>query len=461
MPETQNTEWKSKWKDEYLEWICGYANAQGGKIFIGCDDEGNVIGLQNARKLLEDIPNKIRDAMGIIVGVNLLEKASKEYLEIDVPAYPIGISCKGIYYYRSGSTRQILTGPALEAFLLRKRGVTWDNLPLPAFSLKDIDDNAVERFKQFAAKKGRIDKSVLDEHKDVLMEKLHLMNGDYLTNAAMLLFSKDPERWQLGAYVKIGYFETDADLIYQDEIHGSLLEQVDKIIEIVYLKYMKAKIFYEGMQRIERYFVPEEALREAILNALCHKQYQSGVPVQISVYEDRLYIANCGCLPENWTLHNLMQKHASAPYNPNIAHVFYLAGFIESWGRGIEKICSACKNAKVPMPEYTVNPGDIMIKFSAPEELVVRSVTSKVTEKVTDRVTDRVTEKVIENLDDKSMQILKLLVEDPGFKSTHIAERLSLSRKTVYFRLKKLREKGIIERIGSDRKGYWKVKILE
>lgn len=119
MPESQNTEWKSKWKDDYLEWICGYANAQGGKIYIGFDDNGNIIGLPNAHKLLEDIPNKIRDAMGIIVGVNLLEKDGKEYIEIDVPAYPIGISYKGIYYYRSGSTRQILTGPALEAFLMQ------------------------------------------------------------------------------------------------------------------------------------------------------------------------------------------------------------------------------------------------------------------------------------------------------------------------------------------------------
>ena len=451
MPENQNTEWKSKWKDEYLEWICGYANAQGGKIYIGCDDEGNVIGLQNARKLLEDVPNKIRDAMGIIVGVNLFEKEGKEYLEIDVPAYPIGISCKGVYYYRSGSTRQILTGPALEAFLLRKRGVTWDNLPIPAFSLQDIDDNAVERFKQLAAKKGRIDKSVLDETKAVLMEKLHLMNGDYLTNAAMLLFSKDPEKWQLGAYVKIGYFETDAELIYQDEIHGSLLEQVDKIVELVYLKYMKARISYENMQRIERYFVPEDALREAILNALCHKQYQSGVPVQISVYEDRLYIANGGCLPEKWTLNNLMQKHASVPYNPNIAHVFYLAGFIESWGRGIEKICAACKNANVPVPEYTVNPGDIMIKFSAPEELVVRSIRPKVTEKVI--------EKVIENLDDKSLKILKLLLENPGYKYVELAEKLSLSQKTIYLRLKRMQEDGLIERVGSARNGYWKVMV--
>ena len=109
-----------------------------------------------------------------------------------------------------------------------------------------MDDETVAHFKQWAAKKGRIDRSVLDEPKDVLMEKLHLMNGPYLTNAAMLLFSKDPEKWQLGAYVKIGYFETDADLLYQDEIHGSILEQIDKIVELVYLKYMRAKSHMRG-----------------------------------------------------------------------------------------------------------------------------------------------------------------------------------------------------------------------
>ena len=285
---------------------------------------------------------------------------------------------------------------------------------------------------------------MLNEPKDALMEKLHLTNGAYLTNAAMLLFSKDPERWQLGAYVKIGYFENDADLLYQDEVHGSILEQIDKIVELVYLKYMRAKITYDGMQRIERYFVPEAALREALLNALCHKEYQSGVPIQISVYADKLYIANCGRLPENWTLENLMRKHASSPYNPNIAHVFYLAGFIESWGRGIEKICSACKKDGVPQPEYTINPGDIMVKFTAPGDRIV-----KVAERVTDRVTDRVTE--------NERAVILLLEEDPGYTMQQLAKRLSVSRKSIASRLKKLKEKGVIERVGSDRSGYWKV----
>lgn len=228
MAEKQNIEWKAKWKDEYLAWLCGFANAQGGRLFIGMNDSGEVVGLQNSHKLLEDLPNKIRDAMGIIVDINLVETDGKEYIEIKVPPYPVAISCKGAYYYRSGSTNQRLSGPELESFILRRRGVTWDSVPLPAFTAEDIDDGVVKRFKKWAAKKGRIDASVLDEPKEVLMEKLHLTHADYFTNAAMLLFSSDPEKWQLGAFTKIGYFESDADLLYQDEIHGSLLDQIDK-----------------------------------------------------------------------------------------------------------------------------------------------------------------------------------------------------------------------------------------
>ena len=448
MAESQNIEYKESWRDEYLKWVCGFANAQGGKIYIGCNDDGNVVGINNSKKLLEDIPNKVREAMGIIVGVNLLTEDGKEYIEIDVPSYPVGISCKGVYHYRSGSTKQVLTGPALEAFLLRKHGATWDNSPMPAFTMDDVDDNVVAAFKKLAAKKGRIDSSLLDEPKEVLLDRLHLVNGDYLTNAAMLLFSKDPERYQLGAFLKIGYFETDADLLYQDEIHGSLLEQVDKAIELIYLKYMRAKISYEGIQRIERYFVPEAALREALLNAVCHKQYQSGIPIQISVYEDRLYVANVGSLPEDWTLEKLMNKHTSKPYNPNIAYVFYLAGFIESWGRGVEKICNALRAEDLPMPEYTVNPGDIMIKFTGPEDRIIR---------VTDKVTNGVTGEVTNNVTDRERQLLQLLIEDPGYTMPQLAEKMTVSRKTVAGYLKSLKEKGILERVGTTRSGHWEV----
>ena len=138
-----------------------------------------------------------------------------------------------------------------------------------------------------------------------------------------------------------------------------------------------------------------------------------------------------------------MRKHASSPYNPNIAHVFYLAGFIESWGRGIEKICSACEKDGVPQPVYTINPGDIMIEFTAPEDRVIRFG------KVTDRVIDKVT--------DEERALLSLLAEDPGYTMPQLSEKMGISRKTIAQRIKQLKEKGTIERIGSDRKGYWKI----
>lgn len=448
MAESQNIEWKESWRDEYLKWICGFANAQGGTIYIGCNDDCKVVGVPDTKKLLEDIPNKITQSLGIVADVNLLVEDDKEYIEIVVPAYPTGITYKGVYHYRSGSTKQVLTGPALENFLQGKHGMTWDNMPIPVFTMDDVQDSMVDKFKKLAAEKGRIDPELLNEPKEVLLEKLHLTSGGYLTNAAMMLFGKDPEKWQLGAFVKIGYFETDADLMYQDEVRGSLLEIVDKIVELVYLKYMRAKITYVGMQRRERYFVPEAALRETLFNALCHSQYNYGVPIQISVYEDKLYIANCGCLPENWTVENLMSKHASRPYNPNIAHIFYLAGFIESWGRGIEKICEACTADNLPLPEFTVNPGDIMVKFSAPEDRVVHGPG-----KVTDRVTDRVTEKVT----DAESVVLKALKDDPGYSYGDLAELLSISRKTIAARIKSLKEKQVIERVGTAKKGYWKI----
>lgn len=438
--ENQNIEYKENWDDSYLEWICGFANAEGGTLYIGVKDNGEIIGISNAKKLSEDIPNKVKTTLGIVVTVNILQKDSKQYLEISIPSYQIGISYKGVYYFRSGSTCQILTGPALESFILKQHGVTWDKQPFPIFTIDNVDDKAIEHFKELAIQKGRIDESFLNESRESLLDKLHLTNGEYLTNAAMLLFSKDPERWQVGAYVKIGFFKNDADLLYQDEIHGPLLEQVDKITELVYLKYMKASISYNGMVREERYFLPKEAFREALLNAIWHKKYESGIPIQISVYEDKIYISNCGKLPDTWTVDNLFQKHSSIPYNPIIANVFYLVGLIESWGRGIEKIVDACKENNTPTPIYTIHPSDIMVEFDAAKDFLII---------IPDKFNGIIT--------DKEKEVLMLLIENPSYTRANLSAKLNLSNKTIAARIKTLKDKGIIERVGNDRLGYWKI----
>ena len=156
MNENQNIEFKQTWRDEYLKWICGFANASGGKIYIGVDDTGVAIGVLNAQKLMEDIPNKIVNYLGIVTDVNLLESEGKKYIEIIVAPSSVPISYKGIYYYRSGSTKQELKGNALHQFLLKRIGRTWDDLPCENATWQDIDQDAVAYFFKKAAVSKRI-----------------------------------------------------------------------------------------------------------------------------------------------------------------------------------------------------------------------------------------------------------------------------------------------------------------
>ena len=296
--ESQNIEWKEVWHDDYLKWICGFANAQGGKIYIGKNDEGVVIGVHNAAKLMEDLPNKVRDVLGIMVDVNLLTENSKTYLEIVVEAYPYPISYKGQYHYRTGSTKQELKGAALDKFLLRKHGLKWDSVPVPHVATKDLAQTALNYFKKNAIKSTRLDNDILQDSDAELLEKLRLTEGQYLKRAAVLLFHPDPEKYVTGAYIKIGFFRTDTDLLFQDEIHGHLFEQMEKTMDLLLTKYLKAYISYEGLHRRETYPIPETVLREALLNAVAHKDYSGCTPIQISVYADKIVMWNEGQLPK-------------------------------------------------------------------------------------------------------------------------------------------------------------------
>ena len=197
---------------------------------------------------------------------------------------------------------------------------------------------------------------------------MHLIEGSYLKRAAVLLFHEDPEQYVTGAYVKIGFFKTDSDLIYRDEIHGNLFQQVDNTIDLLLTKYMKAYISYEGLQRVERYLFPAPALREALLNAVVPKDYSSGNPVQISVYEDKIIFWNAGRLPDELSIELLQKKHPSIPYNPLVASAFFRTGYIEAWGRGIEKINNECKMAGVSLPDINYEFAGLMITFQASTE---------------------------------------------------------------------------------------------
>ncbi|RLB70157.1 MAG: transcriptional regulator [Deltaproteobacteria bacterium] len=438
--ESQNTEWKQSWRDEYLKWICGFANAQGGRIYIGKDDSGQVVGLQNAQKLLADLPNKIRDHLGLMPQVNLLNEDDKSYIEIVVESSTVPISLRGSYYWRSGSTKQELKGPALTDFLLKKMGMTWDRVIEEKATLNDIDDFAIEQFKKDAAKAGRLpDLSDLSSEK--VLKKLRLLTRDGLTKAALVLFGKDPGEFYPNLFVKIGRFGlSDVDLRFQEVCEGSLILMLRDVMEQLEKKFLTKPIRFEGIQRIEELEYPVAALREMLLNALVHRNYL-GSMTQMKVYDGRLTLWNAGILPEELTIEQLFQVHESIPRNPLLAEVCYKAGYIDSWGRGVEKIAAACKEAGLPDPQFIERTGGVVVELVRPSEKSVGKASGKRRESV----------------GKASGKILGICRENPSVTITEMAALIGITERSIQRNIQKLQNDGFLRRVGGRKSGHWEV----
>jgi ATP-dependent DNA helicase RecG len=360
MSERQNIEWKQSWHDDYLKWICGFANAIGGIIYIGKDDDGNVVDVADYKNLMESIPNKIRNSMGIICDINLLEEAAKHYIEIKVNPYSVAVSLRGRYYYRSGSTKMELTGVELNEFLLKKAGKTWDDVVEENAQITDIDEKTVTKFIKDSSEKGRMpDTEGLSLFQ--ILEKLQLTEGEKLKRAAIILFGKDPGKFYPNVEVRIGRFGKDAtDLRFQELIEGNLITILDEVQVQLNHKFLIRPVEFIGMKRVEKDIYPLSALREMLLNALVHKTYL-GAHIQLRVFDDKLSIWNEGGLPFGLTLDDLKKEHNSRPRNPKIAKACFMAGYIDTWGRGTLKIINACKEAGLPEPEIKEKDGGIEI----------------------------------------------------------------------------------------------------
>mgnify|MGYP002587239594 CR=1 FL=1 len=191
MVENQDIEFKVVWKDEYLKWICGMANANGGIIYIGKDDKGNVIGINNAIKLVKEIPNKIKDTMGIIPEVKVEEENNLLYIVIKIDNYPMPISYQGKFYLRSGSNNHEVIGSELDKFMLDRVGKRWEDLPVKDATFDDLNEEAFKVFREKAVKSGRLKSEDVEIDNETLLKNLGLYDGKYLNKALYYYLEKN------------------------------------------------------------------------------------------------------------------------------------------------------------------------------------------------------------------------------------------------------------------------------
>ncbi len=444
--EAQNIEWKCSWRDEYLKWICGFANAQGGRILIGINDAGQVVGVDNAQKLLEDLPNKIRDCLGLMPQVNLRWKNNNSYIEILVESSTVPISFRGSYYWRSGSINQELKGLSLNDFLLKKMGTTWDRLIEDNATLDDIDDIAVEQFKFDAAKAGRLP-DLTDLSTECVLEKLRLVTRNGITRAALVMFGKDPGAFYPNLFVKIGRFgDNDADLRFQEVCEGNLILMLRDVVEQLEKKFLTKPIRFEGMQRVEELEYPVDALREMLLNALVHRNYL-GSMTQMRVYDDRLTLWNAGTLPDELSIEKLFLSHESIPRNPLLAEVCYKAGYIDSWGRGVEKIVRSCNDAGLPEPRFAERSGGMLVELR------------RVTPAENSDIFGTIAERLRNDCGTGPADVFAIICCHPEYTAEQIAVKMGKSPRSVENYLAKLKQAGFIVRKGPKLGGRWEVNL--
>ncbi|MFI5150225.1 MAG: ATP-binding protein [Bacteroidia bacterium] len=241
-----------------------------------------------------------------------------------------------------------------------KSGLTWDALPEERATLKDIDPKTVAEFKEMAIK--RFPAAAKEKSISGLLSKLHLLSKGKPTRAAILLFGRDPRVFYISSYIKIGRFKDDATLIGMDEVYGNLFQQAEGAMEVLKKKYLQTNIKIRTLRREEELEYPEAALREAIVNAIVHRDY-SAVHTQLKVYPDQLTLWNNGELSHKLTIAKLRKKHSSYPRNELIADVFYKASYIEAWGHGTVKMMAECKKAGLPEPIYEEDGGGMLVTF--------------------------------------------------------------------------------------------------
>ena len=359
--ESQTVEYKQSWRNDCLKAISAFTNSDGGVLFIGLDDQGNPSGLKNVKRLLEEIPNIIRNKLGIIPSVELNKKNKKDTIKITVAPSSVPISYNGKYYFRSGSTVQELQGKDLADFLMKASGSTWDNIVEERADSNEIDNDSIEKFKKYAI--DRIPSIIKETDNNTLFQKLNLIDGGDLKRAAILLFGNDPQNFYLQSVVRIGKFLSDTEIQTTDIIKGNLFTQLENSLEVLRTKYLLSAIKYEGIHRRDILEYPYEALREAIINALIHRDYSGTSQIQIRIYPDKLMIMNEGKLPPEIPVEKLKTSHLSIPRNTLLAKIFYYAGFIESWGHGTIKIVEDCLEQGLPEPDFIEEKGVMTVIF--------------------------------------------------------------------------------------------------
>ena len=353
---------------EIIETITAFSNTEGGKIIIGVSKSGKLLGVEVGKDTIERLTNKISQNTDPKVHPRITTRKinSKSIIIIDVQESSDHLVLAfGRPYKRVGKSTVRMSKDEYERVILEKHKekLYFDNQICGEANLKVIDKEKVNVFLRKAKFERRLDVGPDISIKEAL-ERLSLIKNNKLTNAAILLFGKNPQRFFLQAETRCARFKGTEPIEFIDMkvFGGNIIDQREDGLEFV-KEHIKLHAEIKGTERVEKWEYPIEAIREAITNAICHRDYEISSNVQIRIFDDRVEIWGCGLLPSPLTIEDLKKKHDSILRNPLLGKCFFLIKYIEQWGTGTNRIIKECLMHGLPEPLFEEISGSIVVSF--------------------------------------------------------------------------------------------------
>ncbi len=350
--ETKTVEFKKNFGKEAIIAVTAMANSRGGQIFIGVNDSGEIAGVGLGKETLNKWHNEIMQGIEpkITLGMEKVSINDKQIVVITVPEAPIKpVSYRGRYYIRRNSSNRLMSPSEVAELHLSSTGSSWDSVESP-FEISDISREKVERYMEISGKAGR--RRFKEDWLTVLKKTGFVKDG--ATWAAVLLFGSDEKVFLSQASVHCGRFKGSRTNILDDVmLEGDLINQVEEAMDFI-KKHISVRYEFTGeARRKEVWEYPLDALREAVINAIVHRDYTVNSTVYVEVYDDRIEIVSPGKLPPGLGLADLYsEEHRSVIRNKLIAQVFYDIGYIERYGSGTTRIMELCRENGIPEPKF-------------------------------------------------------------------------------------------------------------
>jgi len=358
--ESDKLEFKESFDREAVVTAGAFANTRGGTIFIGITDRGNPVGVPIGIESLREWANTISQSTEprLIPEIEEQSHEGKPVVAIHIKENPLKpVSVKGRCYRRVGSSNRVMHPSEIAEMHLQSIGSSWDLTPAPGSTFADLDLAKVADYIKKANETGRRNIAP-GESPQTVLEKIGLVRDSKPSWAAILIFGKEPQRFLSQATMHCGLFDVDEISVLDDRmVTGTILEQVNDAMEFIRKNIRVAFVMTGEPERKQVWDYPVEALREAVINAICHRDYTISSAVEIRIHRDSLKVWSPGRLASGITLPELFTSHASVLRNKGIAQVLYDIGWIERWGGGIQKMQSASADAGIPEPVFREDQG--------------------------------------------------------------------------------------------------------